>query len=227
MTNFPQIKTLLIADDHPIFRKGLIDLMQNTFPKAKIIECKNGNEAAIGILKFKPEIALLDINMPELNGLDVCKQVLKEKSFSKIIILTMYKEKEMIKNAMLSGASGYILKDTTVDEIIDCINTILNGEIYIGSAILPHHSELSIQDKKKQQLVNDLKVLSQAELKTLKLVSQNKSSKEISELLFLSEKTIENYRSRICQKLELPPRNNSLIIWISENKELLSFISEF
>ena len=83
------------------------------------------------------------------------------------------------------------------------------------------------EDKKKQQLVEGLKALSQAELKTLKLVSQNKTSKEISELLFLSEKTVENYRSRICQKLELPPRNNSLVIWISENKELLSYISEF
>ena len=227
MTNTSQIKTLLIADDHPIFRKGLIDLMQNAFPKAKIIECRNGAEATEGILNYKPEIAILDINMPEANGLDVCKHVLKEKSFSKIIILTMYKEKEMIKNAMLSGASGYILKDTAVDEIIDCINTVLDGEIYIGSAILPHHSELSTQDKKKKRLIENLKALSQAELKTLKLVSQNKSSKEISELLFLSEKTIENYRSRICQKLELPPRNNSLVIWMSENKELLLHISEF
>lgn len=227
MANSTQIKTLLIADDHPIFRKGLIDLLQTAFPKVKITECHNGAEAIDGILKQKPEIAILDINMPEANGLDVCKRVLKENSDTKIIILTMYREKEMIKNAMLSGALGYILKDTAGDEIVDCINTVLEGEKYIGTAMLPHHNELSIEDKKKQQLVDGLKNLSQAELKTLKLVSQNKTSKEISELLFLSEKTIENYRSRICQKLELPPRNNSLVIWISENKELLSYISEF
>jgi len=222
-----QVKTLLIADDHPIFRKGLMDLLQHSFPKVKIIECHNGAEAIDGILKQKPDIAILDINMPEANGLDVCKQVIKQQSATKIIILTMYQEKEMIKNAMLSGASGYILKDNAVDEIMDCVNTVINGETYIGTAMLPYHSELSIVDKKKQQLVEGLKTLSQAELKTLKLVSQNKTSKEISELLFLSEKTVENYRSRICQKLELPPRNNSLVIWISENKELLSYISEF
>ena len=227
MDNSNQIKTLLIADDHPIFRKGLIDLLQTTFPKVKITECHNGAEAIDGILKFKPEVAILDINMPEANGLDVCKRVLKENSNTKIIILTMYREKEMIKNAMLSGALGYILKDTAGDEIVDCINTVLGGDKYIGTAMLPHHTELSIEDKKKQQLIDGLKNLSQAELKTLKLVSQNKTSKEISELLFLSEKTIENYRSRICQKLELPPRNNSLVIWLSENKELLSYISEF
>lgn len=222
-----QVKTLLIADDHPIFRKGLMDLLQHSFPKVKIIECHNGAEAIDGILKQKPDIAILDINMPEANGLDVCKRVIKEQSTTKIIILTMYQEKEMIKNAMLSGAMGYILKDNAVDEIMDCVNTVANGENYIGTAMLPYHNELSIEDKKKQQLVEGLKALSQAELKTLKLVSQNKTSKEISELLFLSEKTVENYRSRICQKLELPPRNNSLVIWISENKELLSYISEF
>jgi len=86
--------------------------------------------------------------MPETNGLDVCKQVLKSGSESKIIILTMYREKEMIKNAMLSGALGYILKDTAVDEIIDCINTVIGGDKYIGTAMLPHHTELSIEDKK-------------------------------------------------------------------------------
>ena len=221
------IKTLLIADDHPIFRKGLMDLLQHSFPKVKIIECHNGTEAIDGILKQKPDIAILDINMPEANGLDVCKRVIKEQSTTKIIILTMYQEKEMIKNAMLSGAMGYILKDNAVDEIMDCVNTVANGENYIGTAMLPYHNELSIEDKKKQQLVEGLKALSQAELKTLKLVSQNKTSKEISELLFLSEKTVENYRSRICQKLELPPRNNSLVLWISENKALLNSISEF
>ena len=222
-----QVKTLLIADDHPIFRKGLMDLLQHSFPKVKIIECHNGKEAIDGILNQKPDIAILDINMPEMNGLDVCKQVVKERSATKVIILTMYQEKEMIKNAMLSGAMGYILKDNAVDEIMDCVNTVIENETYIGTTMLPYHNELSIDDKKKQQLVEGLKTLSQAELKTLKLVSQNKTSKEISELLFLSEKTVENYRSRICQKLELPPRNNSLVIWISENKELLSYISEF
>ena len=221
------LKTLLIADDHPIFRKGLMDLIQQAFPKVKIIECCNGAEAITGIINQTPDIAILDINMPEANGLEVCKKVVKEKTKTKIIILTMYQEKEMIKNAMLSGASGYILKDNAVDEIMDCVNTVWNGETYRGTAMLPYHIELSEEDKKKQQLVDGLKTLSQAELKTLKLVSQNKTSKEISELLFLSEKTVENYRSRICQKLELPPRNNSLVIWISENKALLSYISEF
>ena len=221
------IQTILIADDHPILRKGLIDLLQQMFAKAKIIECQNGTQALQNIQQLKPAIAILDINMPEMNGLEVCKQITKELIDTKVIILTMYREKEMIKNAMLSGAKGYLLKDNAVDEIKECVNTILKGETFVGTAMQPYQNELSVEDKKKQQLIDSLKSLSQAELKTLKLVSQNKSSREIAELLFLSEKTVENYRSRICQKLELPPRNNSLVLWISENKELLSFISEF
>lgn len=221
------VNSILIADDHPIFRMGLKDILHRAFPKAKIYECHNGAEALENIIKHEPEISVLDINMPELNGLDVCKQVLRQRPEARIIILTMYSEKEMIKNAMLSGALGYILKDNAVDEITECIQTVVSGDRYMGSAMQPHHKELSVEDKKKKQLLDGLKSLSHAELKTLKLVSQNKTSKEISELLFLSEKTIENYRSRICQKLDLPPRNNSLVIWISENKNLLSYISEF
>jgi DNA-binding NarL/FixJ family response regulator len=221
------LKSLLIADDHPIFRKGLMDLLQDSFPGIKITECRNGTEAINGILKSAPEIAILDINMPGSNGLEVCKRAVKEGSKTKIIILTMYQEKEMIKNAMLSGALGYILKDNAVDEIMDCVKTVLRGEKYVGTAMQMHANEITSTDKKKLMLIENIRSLSQAELKTLKLVSQNKTSKEISELLFLSEKTIENYRSRICQKLELPPRNNSLVIWISENKGLLTYIDEF
>lgn len=221
------IKTLLIADDHPIFRKGLLELLKLSFTAAKIIECENGADAFEKIKSQKPDIAILDINMPEANGLDVCRKVTKENLQTKVIILTMYQEKEMIKNAMLSGAMGYILKDNAINEIMDCIKSVANNKTYIGAAMQPYHHELTSEDKKKQRLIDSLKALSQAELKTLKLVSQNKTSKEIAELLFLSEKTIENYRSRICQKLELPPRNNSLVIWINENKALLSYISEF
>lgn len=218
---------LLIADDHPIFRKGLKDILQDNFPNANIIECDNGSQALQTIEKETPDISILDINMPEMNGLDVCKNVIKKKIETRVIILTMYREKEMIRKAMLSGASGYILKDNAVDEIILCINKVAANEKFIGPALQPYYSEINEEDKKKQELIELIKSLSQSELKTLKLVSNNRSTKEIAELLFLSEKTIENYRSRICQKLGLPPRNNSLLMWVGENKDLLFSISEF
>jgi DNA-binding NarL/FixJ family response regulator len=218
---------LLIADDHPIFRKGLKGIILESFPDIEIYEAQNGTEAIEIIRSKTPDISILDINMPEINGLDVAQLVLKEKLHTRVIMLTMYKEKEMIRKAMLSGAHGYVLKDFAIDEIIDCIKKVTENEKYIGRNLHSYYSEITYEDKKKQKLMELLNGLSQSELKTLKLVSKNKSTKEISELLFLSEKTIENYRSKICQKLELPARNNSLLLWVSENKELLSSISEF
>lgn len=218
---------ILIADDHPIFRKGLRDILESSFTHLNIIECSNGAEALYHIKKEQPAIAILDINMPEMNGLEVSSAVLKEKLNSRMIILTMYRDREMIKKAMNSGAYGYILKDFAATEIIDCIEKVNNKETYIGPELQAYYTDLTGEDQKKAEMQEKLQVLSQAELKTLKLVSQNKTTKEIAELLFLSEKTIENYRSKICQKLHLPPRNNSLVLWINENKELLSSISEF
>jgi len=218
---------LLIADDHPIFRKGLKGTILESFPQIKIFEAENGVEAIEIIRDKKPDIAILDINMPKTNGLDVAQLVLKEKLDTRVIILTMYKEKEMIRKAMLSGAYGYVLKDFATDEIIDCIEKVAANEKYMGKNLEAYYPEIDYEDKKKQKLIELLNELSQSELKTLKLVSKNKSTKEIAELLFLSEKTIENYRSKICQKLGLPARNNSLLLWVSENKELLSSISEF
>lgn len=218
---------ILIADDHPIFRKGLKDLLADTYKDIEIVEASNGVEAYKLMLLNKPQIAILDINMPEQNGLEVTKMAKSNSIQTKIIILTMYKEKEMIRKAMDFGASGFILKDFAVNELMDCIQKVLDNQKYIGPALKNSYTEVIFEDQKKQELMKKLSALSHGELKTLKLVNQNKTSKEISELLFLTEKTIENYRSKICQKLGLPPRNNSLVLWISENKELLLTLNEF
>jgi DNA-binding NarL/FixJ family response regulator len=218
---------LLIADDHPIFRSGLKSILNDHFKDAIIIECMNGIEALESIKKEKPDVSILDINMPEMDGLELCNQIIKESLSTKVIILTMYRDSEMLKKAFHLGAFGYLLKDFATKELIECIDHVLRNLKYIGPGLDKHYTAYLHEDKIKKEIKVLLKNLSQAELKTLKLVSQNKTSKEIAELLFLSEKTIENYRSRICQKLQLPPRNNSLILWIAENKELLRVTSEF
>ena len=139
----------------------------------------------------------------------------------------MYRDREMVKKAMDAGAFAYILKDFAANEIVECFNCVSANEKYIGTELQSYYTDFITDDKKKFDLLSLIKKLTQAELKTLKLVSQNRSTREIAELLFLSDKTIENYRSKICQKLQLPPRNNSLVLWISEHKEILASISEF
>lgn len=218
---------LLIADDHPIFRKGLKDILENSFSSVSIIECESGNATLETIRKEVPDVAILDIDMPEMNGLEICQKIYSESLPTKIIILTMYKEEEMFNKAFLTGASGYVVKDNSVIEIVECIKEVMLGKKFIGPALQTFFNKFKEADKRKEKIRDLLNTLTQAELKTLKLVSQNRSSKEIAELLFVSVKTIENYRSRICKKLELDPRNNSLLLWVSENRELLSSIREF
>ena len=215
---------VLLAEDDLSLGFVIKDTLQDI--GFEVTHCPDGEVAWQQFQKKNFDICLLDINMPGLNGIEVAKKVTAEFPQDKIIILTMYKEKEMVRKAMNSGASGYILKDFAVNEIIECINNVLENKKYIGPGLQSEFNEPEL-GKKKQSVMDLLMSLSQAELKTLKLVNQNKSSKEIAELLFLSEKTIENYRSKICQKLGLPPRNNSLILWTSEHKDLLAMLNEF
>ncbi|MFN7013741.1 MAG: response regulator [Bacteroidia bacterium] len=214
---------IVIADDHPVFRKGLAFILESAFKNLQLTECQNGEQAYMAIKKLQPQIAILDIDMPEKNGLEVCRQLQEDKVKTSIIILTMYKEEEVLKKALLYGAKGYIVKDNSANEIENCIKNVISGEIYIGLGINTATQQLN---KDIHQLKETLQSLTQVELKTLKLVSKQLSSKEIAELLFVSVKSVENYRSRICKKLGLDARNNSLLHWVIENKELLDSIRE-
>jgi DNA-binding NarL/FixJ family response regulator len=217
----------LIADDHPIFRTGLKDLLLNSFKDLSLTECSSGMDAQAKIAEKQPDLAILDINMPEKNGIDVCRWVKEAGIRTRVIMLTMYRDKEMLKKSLSSGAQGYLLKDFSSEEIIQCIKDVLENKKHVGPSLKDLYAEAEALDKKEKDTLNQLKGLSQAELKILKLIGENHSSREIAELLFLSEKTIENYRSRISQKLELQPKNNSLLMWVAENKSLLASLSEF
>jgi DNA-binding NarL/FixJ family response regulator len=218
---------LLIADDHPIFRKGLIDILRGAFPDVEISECDNGTEALSIIENDKPDVAVLDIDMPGKNGLEICKFVYDSSLTTRVVILTMYREEEMFNKAFLTGAMGYVVKDNSVMEIVECVKEVMSGNKFVGPSLKSFIHQFREVDKRKEKIREMLGSLTQAELKTLKLVSQNRPSRDIAELLFVSVKTVENYRSRICKKLELDPRNNSLLLWVMENKDTLGTIREF
>jgi DNA-binding NarL/FixJ family response regulator len=171
-----------------------------------------------------PDVIILDIDMPEKNGLVVCDELIQQKCPSKIIILTMYKDAEMLKLAFYNGAHGYLVKDNTSEEMVDCIQTILEGRSYIAKSIRESQPLVDSDDLTKTQIAELLQTLTRTELKTLKLVSQKLSSKEIADLLFVSVKSVENYRSRICKKLNLDARNNSLLLWVVDNKSIIEKI---
>lgn len=209
----------LIADDHPIFRSGLKSLLINAFPNAEIIEKENGIDAEKVIFKQAPDFAFLDIDMPGKNGLQVCLDVAK-KTNTKLIILTMYNDAEMLSKALKNGANAYLVKDNTSDELVECIESLHSGEIYLAKS-LRKSPKINQELKEFKAITDKLNLLTQTELKTLKLVGQKYSSKEIADLLFVSPKSVENYRSRICKKLELDAKNNSLLIWVLDHKSII------
>ena len=215
---------IVIADDHPIFRSGLKFLLETSFHSIEITEFENGGAVVEYCVEHNPDIIIVDIDMPIRNGLQVCADLTKSNSLSKVIVLTMYKDLEMLKLAFYNGAKGYLVKDNTSEELVDCIQAVLAGKTYMAKGIRDQEQLVDRNDTLKFQIAELLETLTRTELKTLKLVSQKLSSKEIADLLFVSVKSVENYRSRICKKLNLDARNNSLLLWVVDNKSIINSI---
>lgn len=215
----PEEIKLIIADDHPIFREGLRQIIEKD-QKIRIIgEADNGAKALELITEKKPDIALLDIDMPKMTGLEVLKQVADMPV--KIVFLTMYSEEDIFDEAMGLGIKGYVLKDSAVNDILECISSVSEGNYFIS----PSMSNLLL--KRRQKLAELRKTtpmldnLTPTERKVLRYISQNKTSKEIADILFLSHRTIENHRTNISNKLNLRG-SHSLIKFAIENKSLLT-----
>ncbi len=210
---------LIIADDHPIFREGLRQIIEKD-SRIKIIgEADNGQKALELIEEKKPDIALLDIDMPKLTGLEVLKKV--SGSPVKIIFLTMYSEEDIFDEAMGLGIKGYVLKDSAVNDILECIFSVNEDNYFIS----PSMSNLVLKRRKKMTDLRKsnpmLDNLTPTEKKILRFISQNKTSKEIADVLFLSHRTVENHRTNISNKLNLKG-SHSLIKFAIENKSLLT-----
>ena len=211
---------ILIADDHPVFRKGLKDLLEESSREFLVDEAQNGEQALAMMNKQFYDVAVFDIDMPLLNGLDAAKESKKLQLDTKIIILTMYKDEHLFNQAIDAGAKGFVLKENTVTEIKNTIRTVLDGHYYICPAISEFllNREQKITEKKEKQA--DIKMLTPSEKKILKLISESKTSSEIAEQLYISVKTVEKHRLNICDKLNVHGPH-ALIKYAFENKDLL------
>jgi len=208
---------IIIADDHHIFRKGILSII-NADDSIKVIgEASNGEEALQLIETLKPDIALLDIDMPVLSGLDAARKVKEKKLDTKIVVLTIHKDKEYFDEALDLDIKAYVLKDSIANDLIDCIKQVASGSYYISPSI----SGYLVETRKPQKNPSPLNNLTASELQILKLLSQNKTSAQIADELFRSIRTIENHRNNICKKLGLSGQN-ALLLYAVENKKLLS-----
>ena len=194
---------ILIADDHPLFRKGLKDLLEEAPGDFFVAEAENGAQALAMMKNQIFDIAIFDIDMPVLNGLDAAQESKKLKIDTKIIILTMYKDEHLFNRAVDMGVMGYVLKENAVAEIKNAIQSVLNGHPYVCSAISGFLLNREHNIKKKQEEQASISMLTTAEKNILKLISESKTSKEIAGQLYVSVKTIEKHRLNICNKLNI------------------------
>ena len=201
---------ILIADDHPFTLQGTKSFVES-YGYNVIDTCSNGISALNLINLHHPEIAILDINMPGLDGLDVAKKIKESKLKTKIVLLTMHKEMTIYKKASEYGIYGYILKEHAHTELQKCLNEVKKGNKYVSE--FPE-DDLILDNK---EVSDKLSILTLSERKIIELIADKKTSKQISELLFLSERTVEGHRSNIIEKLGLPKEKNILLIWAIDN----------
>jgi DNA-binding NarL/FixJ family response regulator len=211
-----KVTRILIADDHPIFRKGVLSIVNDNTGIQVVGESSNGEETLKLINELKPDIVLLDIDMPVINGLDVARKLKEQSSGTKVVILTIHKDKEYFVEAMNLDIKAYVLKDSISNELIDCIISVSEGKYYISPSI----STYLIEKNKKEEQESPLSKLTQTELQILKLISQNKTSSQIAAELFRSVRTIENHRNNITIKLGLKGPH-ALLLFAFKNKSRL------
>jgi DNA-binding NarL/FixJ family response regulator len=216
------ITKILIADDHPVVRQGMMNIIEAKGLSKVVFQCDNGEEVLKNIPVHKPDICILDISMPKLNGLDTIRKW--KESNDKVpclfIIMTMYDNEEYFEEAMSIGVRGYLLKENAITVINDCINTILKGSFYI----CPQLSDYVMNRKNKQhnlKLENPgLSNLTSTEYIILKEIAQNRTSQEIAEILNISVRTVQNHRNNITSKMGFRGYNK-LLQFALDNKTLL------
>lgn len=187
---------IVLADDHPLILKGMMAELENEENYEIVAAVLNGKEVVDAIKRLNPHIAIIDMQMPEKNGFEVMRTLNEIGSPTKVIILTMFKERYLLKEAMELGAKGYLIKDTVTSEIHECLIKVLNNESYISKSIAENKDEEFVD-------IPEYDKLTRMEKKVLNLVRQSMTSKAIAEELYLSVKTIENHRYNIGKKLNI------------------------
>ena len=183
--------TLLIADDHDMFRQGLLSLLSSNQNLDIIAQASNGTEALELIQEHKPDVAILDMTMPGLSGVEVCQKVKQQGLSTRTIVLTMHDDLLLAQEVMLSGASGFVLKDNTFDEVVTAIESAYKNENYMSPSI----------QARMDQGDNKISPLSFREQEVLRMLAEGVTVKVIAVKLDVSTKSIDTYRQRLMRKL--------------------------
>ncbi|MCX8131877.1 MAG: response regulator transcription factor [Clostridia bacterium] len=208
---------VLIADDHSMVRQGLKQILELEDDITVVAQASNGSEAVRLSKEQKPDVVLMDINMPTLNGLQAIKEIKDEKLASKVIVLTIHEDREYLFKTIQMGAEGYVLKDAEPSVLIEAIRSVHQGQSYIQAnmtkELVKEFNRVTLHEKDK----NDENSLTSREIEVLELIAEGMINKEIAKQLYISEKTVKNHVSNIFKKLNVSDRTQAAIYAFKHN----------
>jgi DNA-binding NarL/FixJ family response regulator len=192
---------VLVADDHAIVREGLGTMLSNQPDMTVVGLATHGRDAIRMVDEYQPDVAIMDISMPELNGIDAISQMLPRHPNIKVIVLSIHETKPYVYRALKAGARGYLLKETAGLEVVDAVRAVYSGERYLSQRISDLVTDISFHRLEGSKEASPLEQLSPREREILQLVAEGKTSQEIGNRLSISSKSVDTYRSRLMRKI--------------------------
>jgi len=197
----PKIRTV-IADDHEIVRHGLRTLLENEGCEV-VAEYSTGREAVEGATNVKPDVVIIDISMPDLNGIDATQQIAKQVPDTKVVVLTMHDSEELARKVLEAGARGFVLKSDAVRDLSTAVKTVFGGKPFFSGKISEMLLRGYLGGSRKTEAADNIPTLTPREREVVQLLAEGKSSKEVASILGTSPATVETQRAKIMQKLDL------------------------
>ncbi len=210
---------VLVADDHDIVRYGICSVIDASDDIEVVCEASSGREAIEQFLKMKPDVCIIDITMPELNGVETTRTILEQDPDARILILTMHTDEEYLNQVLNAGASGYMLKNSDRDELLGSIRAVYRGEKAFSQTISKMMTERYVRNIRKPKELQDSGKASvtRRELEIIRLIAEGHTSTEISEILFISPRTVDTHRANLMSKLDIK-NAAGLVRYAIENK---------
>ena len=211
---------IILADDHAVVRKGLRYLLEGQANHTVAGEAGDGREAVRLCAELKPDVAVVDIAMPGLNGIDATAQIVKANPSVAVVILSMYSDETYILRALSAGARGYLLKDSAEEDLLRAVETVAEGRPFFSPVIAQTILEDYLRQMQMRGVQDSYDLLTDREKEVLQLLAQGKSNKDVAAILDLSPYTVETHRNRLMQKLNL--HNTAELVLYAVRKKLIS-----
>lgn len=197
--------TILIADDHRIVREGLTSLLHK-HPGLRVIgEAKDGQQTLSLVKELRPQVVIMDVTMPGLNGIEATRQIKQECPEVKVVGLSMHPDRQFVDGMLKAGASAYLIKSAAIREVVSAVKAAARNDMYLSKEVARNFVDIFVKDFKEEEvkILSSSRILSSREKEILQLFAEGRKRSEIAEMLFLSPRTVESHRRNIMEKLGL------------------------